>query len=80
MAAAVRALIVEAHPFSRLAKLRAEDGQSLVLTRHAAGFERMSMREGSWLICELDLERHSVVAVQHWQNPPEGGKRPANPP
>jgi hypothetical protein len=49
----VRARIVAVYSFSSLAKLLAEDGRWLVLTRHASGFNEIGLCEGNWLACEL---------------------------
>ena len=64
MPVAVRAVIVEAHFFSRVARLRAEDGRSLVLTRHAAGFDEVELRTGATLTCEIALPLPCVLAVR----------------
>jgi hypothetical protein len=71
MAAPVRAVIAEVHFFSRIAKLRADDGRSLVLTRHAAGFNEVEMRKGAWLACEVLLPAPYVLVVRPCDDPPQ---------
>ena len=67
----VLAVIVEAFPFSRLAKLCAEDGRWLALTRHAIGFDAVDLRQGTWLACELEGEQRRIVAVSPCDGPRE---------
>jgi hypothetical protein len=72
MAAPVRAVIVDVHPFSRLAVLCAEDGCSLLLTRHAAGFEEVDLCKGAWLTCSVATQDRHVLAVRPCDEPPQG--------
>lgn len=71
MAASVRAVIVEAHLFSGIAKLCAEDGRSLVLTRHAVGFDELKLREGAWLNCEVAFPAPYVLRVRPCDDHPQ---------
>lgn len=76
MAAAVRAVIVEAHSFSGIAKLHSEDGRSLVLTRHASGSEEVQLREGAWLTCEVAGPAPFVLAVRTCSDPSQRQSSP----
>jgi hypothetical protein len=71
MAVAVRAVIVEAHLFSGIAKLCAEDGRPLVLTRHADGFDDVELRQGTWLTCEVALPAPYVLRVRGCDDHPQ---------
>ena len=71
MAASVRAVVIEIHLFSSVATLRAEDGRSLVLTKHALGFNAVLLRKGVWLTCEVAWPEPYVLRVLPCDEPPQ---------
>jgi hypothetical protein len=60
---AVRAVIVEAFPFSRVAVLWSEDERWLVLTRHAKDSDAIELHKGIWVTCEVSGDGKGVTVV-----------------